>query len=103
MNLVIAVTLGNCTIAIILLVITIQTMRLRRQIVGLTSFFDRWLGECHVMLIEAPRSISATRTQISQFRRIYSQQVLMVDRVQTLRSVAGMGRSLLLKRGIRRV
>ncbi len=102
MNLVIAVTLGNCAIAIILLAIAIQTMRLRRQIVGLTSFFDRWIGECQILSSEAPRSIGALRTKIFQFRQIYSQQALMVDRIRTLRSVAGMGRSLV-KRGIRRV
>ena len=102
MNLVIAVSLGNCAIAIVLLTIAIWTMRLRRQIVGLTSFFDRWLGECQVLSIEAPRSIAAIRTQIFQLRQIYSQQAIIIGRLQTLRSVAGLGSSLV-KRGIRRV
>jgi hypothetical protein len=102
MHLVIAVTLGNCAIAIVLFIITIQTMRLRRQIVGLGNLFDRWISECQVLSIEAPRSIAAARTQISHLRQIYRQQALIVDRIRTLRSVAGMGRSLV-KRGIRRV
>ena len=102
MDVVSAVIFGNCAIAIVLLVTTIWTMRLRRQVVALTSFLDRWIGDCQVVSIETPRSIAATRTQIFQLRQIYSQQLLTIDRIRLLRSVFGVGRSLV-KRGIRRV
>jgi hypothetical protein len=103
MDLIIAVILSNCAIAIVLLLITIWTIRLRRQVVGLTSLFDRWMGECQALSIETPRSIATIRSQIFQLRQIYSQQLLMVDRIRTLRSVAEFGRSLLVKRRIRRI
>ena len=102
MDVVSAVIFGNCAIAIVLLVTTISTMRLRRQVVALTSFLDRWIDDCQVLSIETPRLIAATRTQIFQLRQIYSQQLLTIDRIRLLRSVFGVGRSLV-KRGIRRV
>ena len=102
MDLVSAVIFGNCAIAIVLFVMTILTIRLRRQVVALTSFLDRWISDCQVLSIETPRSIAAIRTQIFQLRQIYSRQLLTIDRIRTLRSFVGMGRSLV-KRGIRRV
>lgn len=102
MDLVIAVILSNCAIAIVLLLITIGMIRLRRQVVGLTSFFERWMSECQVLSIETPRSIVTIRSQICQLRQIYSQQLLLLDQIRTLRSVAGISRSMLIKRDMRR-
>jgi hypothetical protein len=103
MDLVIAVVLGNCAISIVILVITVGTIRLRRQAVGLTHFCDRCLGDWDRCLGDWDRStfdpeIGTGRSQIHQLRQLYQQQLTAIDRVRTLRSIWGVARFLLFKR-----
>ena len=98
MDLVIAVIFFNLTIAIMVLLIAIWTIRLRRQIVALTNWCDRWASECHLLSTEAPVSIAASRVQIDRLRYLYQQQLLTVDRIRSLGLFIGIARSLLMKR-----
>jgi hypothetical protein len=96
MDLVIAVVLGNCAISIVILVITVGTIRLRRQAVGLTHFCDRCLGDWDRSTFDP--EIGTGRSQIHQLRQLYQQQLTAIDRVRTLRSIWGVARFLLFKR-----
>ena len=106
MDLVIAVSLCNCGIAIVVFVITVWTIRCHRQIVGLTQWFDRWMDDGNLLSIGTPASltqplgtsIAASRAQIYYLRQIYQQQLLMVDRIRTLGLFIGVVRSLFIFR-----
>lgn len=98
MDLVIAVSCCNCAIAIVILVITVWIVRLRKQIVGLGTWCDRWESDSHLLLSDAPKSIAASRIQILRLRQIYQRQLLTLDRIQSLRSYVGIARSLIVSR-----
>ncbi len=98
MDLVIAVVCCNCTIAIVVLVITLWTIRWRRQLVGITECCDRWEGYCRLVLSNAPESISAGRCQIQSLHQLYQQQQLTLDRLRALGVVWGISRSLITRR-----
>ena len=106
MDLVIAVSLCNCAIAIILFAIAIWTIRFRRQLVRLTQCFDRWMSDFNLLSIDTPgsltqplgASIAASRSQIYYLRQIYQQQLLTVDRIRTLGLFVGVLRSLFVYR-----
>jgi hypothetical protein len=103
MDLVIAVSLCNCAIAIVVFAIFIWTIRFRRQLVRLTQCFDRWTIDWNLLSIDNPASltqplgtsIAASRAQIDYLRQIYQQQLLTVDRIRTLGLFIGVVRSLL--------
>jgi hypothetical protein len=98
MDLVIAVVLGNLTISIVILVITIWTIRFRKQVVALTDCFERWDNDCHLLMRNAPSSLAASRVQIDYLRQIYQQQLVTLDRIRALGLFWGVARSLVLKR-----
>ena len=97
MDLVIAVSCCNCAIAIVILVITVWIVRLRRQIIELGTWCDRWESDFH-LLLSAPRAIAASRIKILRLRQIYQQQLLTLDRIQSLRSFVGIARYLIVSR-----
>ncbi len=98
MDLVIVVSCCNCALAIVVLVITGWIVRLRKQIIGLGTWCDRWESDCNLLLSDAPRSIAASRIQMLRLRQIYQQQLLTLDRIQSLRSVVGIARYLIVSR-----
>jgi hypothetical protein len=89
MDLVIAVTFCNCAIAIVALAFTLWTLRMRRQLIGLTNFCDRCLDTWNLFSSNASSSsarIAASRSQFDQLRQIYRQQLATLDRILTLRA-----------------
>jgi hypothetical protein len=101
MDLVIVVICCNCSIAMVVFAITLWTIRLRRQVIGLTSFCDRCFDEWNRLYGDAlgsGTSIAVSRMQIQQLSQIYQQQLVTLDRVRALQSVWGLGRFLLFKR-----
>jgi hypothetical protein len=88
----------NCAIAIVVTAITLGIVSLRQQVVALTEWCDRWERECDLFLSDAPRSIATSRIQILQLSQIYQQQLLTLDRLQSLRSSLGIARVLLVNR-----
>jgi hypothetical protein len=113
-NIVTTIIFCNFTIAIIVLAIAIWTIQLRRQVVALTDWFDRWNGECDKLQslaeplpanIEPSSSvqplsakIADSRANILYLRQLYRQQLQTLDRIRSLRSVVGIARSLLMRR-----
>jgi hypothetical protein len=100
MDLVIAVICCNCAMAIVILVITLWTIRFRRQLIGLTNFCDRCLNEWNRLSSNTPvwTKIAASRSQFQQISQIYQQQIVALDRVRALQSMFGIARFLLFKR-----
>jgi hypothetical protein len=98
LDLVIAVVCCNCTISIVVLVITLWTIRFRRQVVAIAECCDRWEDDCTVISNHAPDALAASRVQIQYLRQIYRQQLLTLDRLRALGLFWGVARSLLLKR-----
>jgi hypothetical protein len=106
MDLVIAVSLCNCAIAIIVFAIFIWTIRFRRQLIRLTQCFDRWTIDWTLLSSDNPASltqplgtsIAASRAQIDYLRQIYQRQLLTVDRIRTLGLFIGVVRSLFIYR-----
>jgi hypothetical protein len=98
MDLVIAVVFCNCTIAIVLLVITIWTIGFRRQITAWRKCFDRWNDDCNLLLRDAPQSLAVSKAQIHYLRQIYRQQLVTLDRLRALGLFWGIFRSLFLNR-----
>ena len=101
MNLVTTVIFCNCTIALVVVMVTIWMVQLRRQVVTLADWFDRWNGECD-KLLSIDRSptlpplattIAERRAQIRYLRQLYRQQLRTLDRLQSLISVIGVARS----------
>jgi hypothetical protein len=97
----------NCTIALCVFVATIWTIQFRKQVVALADWFDRWDGECSELLsIERSSSqstpplvgIAQSRAQIRQLRQLYRQQLLILDRLQSLFSIVGVTRAVLRRR-----
>jgi hypothetical protein len=98
MDLAIAVTFCNCTISIVILAATLWTIRVRRQIVGLTKFCDRCLDSWNLLSHSTPVSldrIAVGRRQFEQLIQIYQQQLVTLDRIRTLRTTFKVAKSLL--------
>ena len=98
MDPVIAVTLANCTLAISLLTIAYWTLRLRRQLVGLTDFCDRSLMAWNLWSSRIPAAadrIGTSRSQLAALSQIYQQQLVTIDRLRTLRRTFQLARSVL--------
>ena len=98
MDPVIAVTLANCTLAISLLTIAYWTLRLRRQLVGLTDFCDRSLTAWNLWSSRIPAAadrIETSRSQLAALSQIYRQQLVTIDRLRTLRRTFQLARSVL--------
>jgi hypothetical protein len=96
MDLVIAVTVCNCAIAIVILAITVWTIRIRRQLIGLTNFCDRCLDTWNLFSNNNPASssrIATSRSQFEQLKQIYQQQLVTLDRIRALRSTVKVARS----------
>jgi hypothetical protein len=96
MDAIAAVIICNCTLSVTMMAIALWTMGFRRQIVGLTNFCDRCLGEWQTCAIDAATITAAHRIQ--HLRQIYQQQLSTLDRLQRLRSLFGLARFLMLKR-----
>ena len=108
MDLVTTVVFCNCTIAVVVLVATLWTVQFRKQVVALADWFERWDGECEELLTSdrslAPLTpplavgIAQSRSQIRYLRQLYRQQLLILDRLQSLLAIVGITRSLLRRR-----
>jgi hypothetical protein len=96
MDLVIAVTVCNCAVAIVVFAIAIWTIRIRRQLIGLTNFCDRcldtWNLFSHNNLVSSNR-IATSRSQFEQLKHIYQRQLVTLDRIRALRATFKIARS----------
>jgi hypothetical protein len=96
MDLVIAVTVGNCAIAIAIFAIAVWTIRIRRQLIGLTNFCDRCLDTWNLFSHNHPVSsnrIATSRSQFEQLKQIYQRQLVTLDRIRALRATFKIARS----------
>jgi hypothetical protein len=96
MDLVIAVTFCNCAIAIVLFAIAVWTIRIRRQIIGLTNFCDRVLDTWNLFSNNTPGSaarIATSRKQFEQLQQVYQRQLVTLDRIRALRATFKIARS----------
>jgi hypothetical protein len=93
MDLVSAVVMGNCALAIGCLLLRISIVRCRRQLVAWTNWCDRTATDCSWLLADAPQSLSSARLQIRQLRQLYRQQGVTVDRLRTIGLAIGIVRS----------
>jgi hypothetical protein len=96
MDLVIAITLCNCVIAIVIFALAAWTIRIRRQLIGLTSFCDRCLNAWNLLSHNPPASatsIATSRKQFEQLKQIYQQQLATVDQIRALRATFKIARS----------
>ena len=96
MDLVIAVTFCNCAIAVVIFALTVWTIRIRRQLIGLTNFCDRCLDTWNLFSNNTPVSsnrIATTRSQFEQLKQIYQRQLVTLDRIRALRATFKIARS----------
>ena len=96
MDLVIAVTFCNCVIAVVIFAITVWTIRIRRQLIGLTNFCDRCLDTWNLFSNHTPATSSRIATSLSQFqqlKQIYQQQLRTLDQIRSLRATFKITRS----------
>jgi hypothetical protein len=95
MDLVSAVVLGNCALAIGCLLLRVSIIRCRRQLVTWTNWCDQTATDCSWLLADAPQSLAKSRSQIRQLRQLYRQQSVTVDRLRTIGLSIGIIRSVL--------
>ena len=96
MDLVIAVTFCNCAMAIIIFAITVWTTRIRRQLIGLTTFCDRCLDSWNLLSNSTSASavrLATSRSQFEQLQQIYQRQLVTLDRIRTLRATFKIAKS----------
>jgi|GEM_PF-2247354 len=105
MNLVTTVAFCNCTIALLVVIVTTWIVGLRKQAVAVADWCDRWHGECDKLLpvesstaLPLATDIAERRAQIRHLRQLYQQQLLTFDRLQSLISIIGVARSVLRRR-----
>jgi hypothetical protein len=98
MDIVIAVACCNLAIAIVVLVLTIWTIRFRRQVVALAECCDQWENDCQLLLDHAPASLAVSKVQISSFQQLYRQQLTTLDRLRAVGLFLGVARAVLSKR-----
>ncbi len=102
MNSVTTVIFCNCTIAIVVFVVTLKTVQFRKQIVALTNWCDRWTRECEKLsaLDSSPSSpslgakIAASSDRIFAVRQLYQQQLRTLDLIRSIGSIISFARSL---------
>jgi hypothetical protein len=107
MDLITVVVFCNCTIAIGCFLLTLWTVRLRQQLAAIARSCDRWSNDCIHLSTIAPEAIMGGREQIRHLRRIYQQQVVLLDsadrqlrqRVQAMRLPIQIARYLMWQRG----
>ncbi|WP_309740102.1 MULTISPECIES: hypothetical protein [unclassified Chamaesiphon] len=97
MDLVTTVIFCNCTIALSIFIATLWTVQFRKQIGALADWFDRCNGEVD-RATPLATSIAERRSQLRYLRQLYRQQLLTLDRLQSLIAVAGVARSLYRRR-----
>ena len=96
MDLVIVVTFCNCAMAIVILAITVWTIRVRRQLIGLTTFCDRCLDSWNLLSNNTSASairLATSRSQFEQLQQLYQRQLVTLDRIRTLRATFKIARS----------
>jgi hypothetical protein len=106
MDLVTTVVFCNCTIALLVVTVTTWIVQLRKQVVALADWCDRWHGECDRMLcvdrsataLPLAANIAERRAQILNLRQLYRQQLLTLDRLQSLIAIVSVARSVLRRR-----
>jgi hypothetical protein len=76
-------------------------VRLRKQLVALTDWCDRWANDCSCLSTDLVPALAASRIHMRQLRQIYRQQAVTVDRVRTIGLSIGILRSLLKHPAIR--
>jgi hypothetical protein len=98
MNLVTAVICCNCMISALTIAIACQVMSLRQQVMAFAAWCDRWDDDCDRFLSDAPAAINDSRLRFDQLRQLYRQQLQLIDRVQSLRLLFGVARSVVANR-----
>jgi hypothetical protein len=96
MDLVIAVTLCNCAMAIVIFAIALWTIRIRRQVIGLTHFCDRCLDTWNLLSNNTPAAtarIATSRRQFEHLKQIYQRQLATIDRIRALRGTFKIAKS----------
>lgn len=100
-DLVSIVVYGNCAIAVALSIVTIQTVKLRAQIVAIANWCERQEREWDLLMaIDSKQSISAGGSKIRSVRQLYQQQLSTLDRLRSIRSVWRIARSAIVRRRI---
>ncbi len=98
-DLVTTVVCCNCTIAMAIFVVTIQTLKLRSQIVAIANWCDRQEREWDLLMaIDCLDSIEAGGDKIRSVRQLYQQQLSTLDRLRSIRSVLGVARAVIVRR-----
>ena len=96
MDLVIVVTFCNCAMAIMIFAITIWTITIRRQLIGLATFCDRCLDTWNLLSNSTSTSairLATSRSQFEQLQQLYQRQLVTLDRIRTLRATFKIARS----------
>ena len=96
MDLVIVVTSCNCAMAMMILAITMWTIRIRRQLIGLTTFCDRCLDTWNLLSNNTSASavrLATSRNQFEQLQQLYQRQLFTLDRIRTLRATFKIAKS----------
>ena len=96
MDLVIAITFCNCVIAIAIFALAVWTIRIRRQLIGLTNFCDQCLNAWDLLSNDTPASVASIATSRRQFehlKQIYQQQLATVARIRALSATFKIARS----------
>jgi hypothetical protein len=99
MDLITLVIFCNCTIAIGCFILTLWTVRLRQKLAAIARNIERWENDCVYLSTITPGAIRRSREQLRHLRRIYQQQVVRLDRIQSMGLFIQITRSLLLRRG----
>jgi hypothetical protein len=98
MNLITLVVLCNCTIAIGCLLLISSIGRLRQKLVAIRECCDRCLIGCEDVLTDAPIKIAKQGVQLRHLRRIYRQQSIALDRLQSIGILIQVTRQVLFRR-----
>jgi hypothetical protein len=93
MNLVSAVILCNCAMALACLAIAYWLLGFRRQVVALGNWCDRQAIDCDC-LADIPESIATSRSQIDRLQQLYQQQLDTLDRLRAIGLFIGIARSI---------
>jgi hypothetical protein len=98
MDLITLVVFCNVGLAIGCIMLTVLTVRLRRQLAAIARICDRWSNDWVGLSTVAPGAILDGRAQIRKLRRIYRQQAVAIDRLQAIGLFVQITRSVLLQR-----
>ncbi len=93
MDLVIAVTLCNCTISIACLALAYWLWGCRRQAIALGQWCDRRAIDCD-RLEAVPAAIATGRARLDRLQQLYQRQLATLDRLRAIGLFIGIVRSI---------